>query len=331
MTVQSSGGATTGGGTISNSQQWAAAIEQAGGYPQTQSNTQFLEAWAQAEGGQWENSAAYNPINTTQQTAGSTGSINSVGVQSYNSWDSGIAATLQTLNNGYYNNITSALASGNATQQAQAGNLNSDLGTWGTGSGFISNGVLASPSILGGGTGGGAWSPAGVSAAGGIGNSTGTGTAGTGTTPTSSSSGSPTQGPAGLLGNCSQYRNSSAASSNCLVGGGGGLLGISAPCVLNACQAKALVSGGLVLAGGLLMLVGTALLFADKGGILGKAADAAGAVYLVKGISSSVKSHAPKSGGLSDSAQYKASTQSRAKTGGGPARPVSHSADEGEF
>jgi hypothetical protein len=141
--------------------------------------------------------------------------------------------------------------------------------------------------------------------------------------------GSTGQGPAGLLGNCSQYRNSSAASSNCLVGGGGGL--VSVPCVLNACQAKALISGGLVLAGGLLMLVGTALLFADKGGILGKAAEAAGAVYLVKGASSAIQRHAPKSGGLSDSAQYKASTQSRAKTGGGPARPVSHAADEGEF
>jgi hypothetical protein len=66
----------------------------------------------------------------------------------------------------------------------------------------------------------------------------------------------------GLLSNCGSYRNSSAATTNCLVGGGGGVLGL--PCVLNACQAKALISGGIILGGALVMLVAVALLFTDS-------------------------------------------------------------------
>jgi hypothetical protein len=54
--------------------------------------------------------------------------------------------------------------------------------------------------------------------------------------------------------------------------------------LLNQCQAKALVSGLLVFAGGVGMLIGIALLFASGKGVAGKIAEGAGAgIALVPG------------------------------------------------
>jgi hypothetical protein len=57
-------------------------------------------AWETAEGGNWNNTAHYNPLNTSLPE---TGSVNyqtgqpGPGVQAYTSWNQGVSATLQTL------------------------------------------------------------------------------------------------------------------------------------------------------------------------------------------------------------------------------------------
>lgn len=304
VTAASGGGTGTGTqATINTPMDFANALLAQLHAPATPSNQNFIVAWESAEGGNWNNSAAYNPLNTTQYAPGA-GTINSAGVKSYQSWDQGVSATAETLNNGYYPAITQALQSGDAAGAFQAGQLTSNLNTWGT---TDQNNIASN---LGG------TSYANITGGAGTNSST------SGAASSGSGSGS---GPTGLMSNCYQYGLSKNSNGNsCLISPPGGWC-------FTACEAKALVSGLLILSGGLLMLVGTALLFADKGGLLGKAADAAGAVYLVKGVSRTVQAHAPRSGGLSDSAQRKASYQSRAKTGGGPAREVSHPADEGEF
>ena len=103
------------------------------GAPATAANISFLDAWQAAEGG----SATYNPLNTTQPSAGAT-NYNSVGVKNYASAQQGAAATAQTLANGYYPAILAGLQSGNPLSQNSA-SLASELSTWGTGPGFLSN------------------------------------------------------------------------------------------------------------------------------------------------------------------------------------------------
>lgn len=84
--------------------------------PITPANTHALIAWENAEGGNWENDAAFNPLNTTQPMpgAGNTGSQGDIKV--YNSWSQGLAATAKTLENGSYGGILSALHRGTNAQ-----------------------------------------------------------------------------------------------------------------------------------------------------------------------------------------------------------------------
>jgi hypothetical protein len=94
---------------------WAGALLTAGGWPQTSCNLAAVTAWENAEGGNWQNSAAFNPLDTTQPEPGSWG-INSVNVQAYPSWQAGFTATLTTLGNGNYGPILAALRSGGSAQ-----------------------------------------------------------------------------------------------------------------------------------------------------------------------------------------------------------------------
>lgn len=106
---------------------WRQAILRGVGAPVTSENLRFLDAWAQAEGG----SAANNPFNTTEGGHGAYSSYNSVGVKNYGTAQGGIQATIDTLNNGRYGAIISALRSGKsamADAQAEA------TTPWGTGS-----------------------------------------------------------------------------------------------------------------------------------------------------------------------------------------------------
>ena len=105
---------------------WQQLFLQKVGAPVTPANLKFVNAWARAEGG----SASNNPFNTTQTAPGAT-SYNSVGVRNYVSPQQGLDATAQTLLNGRYGNILSALRSGTdpvASAQALANS------PWGTGS-----------------------------------------------------------------------------------------------------------------------------------------------------------------------------------------------------
>jgi hypothetical protein len=104
--------------------------------PITDSNIAAMTTWMKFEGGGGGkatglgvNSAMFNPLNTTLRTSGSTGSMNSVGVQKYASYDAGLSATVQTLQNGRYSSILAALKQGTSTA-AVLGAVNAS--PWGT-------------------------------------------------------------------------------------------------------------------------------------------------------------------------------------------------------
>ena len=94
---------------------FARAVLRAEGDPRTPANVCAIVSWEAAEGGHWNNTAAYNPMNTTLPEPGSS-PINSVGVQSYTSWGEGLRATVDTLNNGNYGGILAALRAGGSAQ-----------------------------------------------------------------------------------------------------------------------------------------------------------------------------------------------------------------------
>jgi hypothetical protein len=85
------------------------------GLPTNAGNVAAVIAWEKAEGGNWSNGATYNPLNTTLKQAGSY-AMNSAGVQAYTSWDQGLAATAQTLEQSNMTPIRQALATGGGCQ-----------------------------------------------------------------------------------------------------------------------------------------------------------------------------------------------------------------------
>lgn len=144
--TSSSAGGTAGLVLGTGDQQgWANQFLSKLGVPVTASNLQAVTTWMAWEGGHWKNSANYNPLNTTLKTSQSTGSMNSVGVQRYASWDAGLDATLQTIRNGRYGNILAALQAGNDPQAViQAINAS----PWGTNiKGGKSTQSVATPSV----------------------------------------------------------------------------------------------------------------------------------------------------------------------------------------
>ena len=110
---------------------FAEALLQAIGAPLSESNISSLKDWEAAEGGAWENTAAYNPMNTTLQEPGShvMGGGNTAGVQAYPSWQEGLAATESTLSEHQYAAIVNALK-----QSAPEAQVSADVGAspWGT-------------------------------------------------------------------------------------------------------------------------------------------------------------------------------------------------------
>lgn len=114
-------------------QGWESDVLTAIGAPVTAANVAFLDAWQNAEGG----SAAYNPLNTTQQMSGST-DYNSAGVQEYGSSSQGANATAKTLLNGYYDSIVAALRTGDPLS-GDTSSMAQELSKWGTGPAFLQN------------------------------------------------------------------------------------------------------------------------------------------------------------------------------------------------
>ena len=230
---------------ISTPEEAAKALLAHNGWPQTQSNINFLTAWYGAEGGNWRNTAKFNPWNTTLYTTGSTGMINNAGVMAYNSWRSGISATSQTLNNGYPA-IVSALQKGDATQQLQSNPaVQYDLQTWvagpkGVGTASAQQYVKSIQANAG--------DPQALAA---INSNPGTAQVAANAEPINSGSTPPIMGP------CDKKK--------CIVGTPFGVGG----CLLDECSAKAFVSGLLVAGGALVMLLGVA--FVTKGTAVGSA------------------------------------------------------------
>ena len=111
--------------------QWATDFLTKLGKPLTEDNINAMTTWMAWEGGHWKNSAYYNPLNTTLKTGGATGSMNSVGVKRYNSWESGLDATIQTISTGKYgyDQILNALSKGNDAQAVISAVNNSKWGT----------------------------------------------------------------------------------------------------------------------------------------------------------------------------------------------------------
>lgn len=89
------------------------------GVPSNPQNYAVLNAWSQAEGHNNYN----NPFNTTLKTSGSVGSFNSVGVQKYKDYPSGVQATINTLQNTRgvgYDKIIAALKSSDPNAAIEA-------------------------------------------------------------------------------------------------------------------------------------------------------------------------------------------------------------------
>jgi hypothetical protein len=100
-------------------QTWAVKVLQGLGYQPTTGGVQALVGWQKAEGGNWQNDASFNPLNTTLSRPGAR-SINSVGVKAYRNWKEGIDATVQTLRSADYGGIRHGLKTGNAGAVATA-------------------------------------------------------------------------------------------------------------------------------------------------------------------------------------------------------------------
>lgn len=90
------------GTTIKNPQDWANAFLGALGMPDSKTNVSNVVAWEEAEGGNWNNNAKYNPLNTSQKEPGSTSIGGGSKVQAYTSWQQGLDATTATLEQGGY-------------------------------------------------------------------------------------------------------------------------------------------------------------------------------------------------------------------------------------
>lgn len=113
---------------------FAEALLQRLGVPVSAENIDFITSWEAAEGGHWNNSATYNPLNTTLHLPGSGpmgGNPNQNGgdpVQAYKTWEDGLNATIQTLQHSRYQGIIAALHANNPQAAAQAA-VNSGWGT----------------------------------------------------------------------------------------------------------------------------------------------------------------------------------------------------------
>ncbi len=126
------------GGAVTQRDFAIALLERLGVHPSSTAIENIIR-WEQAEGGNWSNSAAFNPLNTTLRLPGSMvmpgGS--SAGVQAYRSWEQGLEATAQTLSG--YPGIIAALDAPPATFERAV-----EASPWGTR--FSSTSIGAEPS-----------------------------------------------------------------------------------------------------------------------------------------------------------------------------------------
>lgn len=119
---------TAAGGTPTSKYMWALALIQALGGTPTPGIVNLVIAWIDKEG----TSASWNPLAITGRAAGST-SFNSVGVQNFTSFQQGVQATAQFIQNGRYNNIVAAIRLGDPN--VALAHLN-EFNTWGGSAGY---------------------------------------------------------------------------------------------------------------------------------------------------------------------------------------------------
>lgn len=79
------------------------------GAPVTPRTVGFIEAWEASEGGNWRNTARYNPLNTTLPEPGGVAYAPGKSVKAYSSWAEGLRATVSTLLDPRYRSVVSAL------------------------------------------------------------------------------------------------------------------------------------------------------------------------------------------------------------------------------
>ena len=88
---------------------WAKKILGGMGAPSSETNLQAMMRWMAQEGGHSNNSAYYNPLNTTKQMPGELGTMGTQGnIRRYADWNMGTEATLKTLNLNYYKAVVDA-------------------------------------------------------------------------------------------------------------------------------------------------------------------------------------------------------------------------------
>ncbi len=128
--------------------QWATAVLHGIGAPTTPTNYLTLWNWSLKEsGGDPMNNGRIhnNPLNTTLGSPASGVTIpgatigNSVGVMSYPDWQTGAAATAQTLNQGNFAPIKAALVQGLGTGSWNSSAIQNALKTWGSGTNWLHN------------------------------------------------------------------------------------------------------------------------------------------------------------------------------------------------
>lgn len=116
------------------------------GAPATKQNLAFLSSWQRWEGGHTNNDARFNWLNTTRRAPGAVRSINSVGVKAFDTYQSGVNATVATLQSGRYGGLVQGLRSG--SPQADPGVV-AGLSTWLSGDPSSAAGARYASKVLG--------------------------------------------------------------------------------------------------------------------------------------------------------------------------------------
>lgn len=104
---------------------FARALLQGLGAPLTKANVDAVVQWENREGGNWSNTAAYNPLNTERDMPGSSSMGGGSAVQAYTSWSQGLQATIATLRQPAYTDIVTQLQTGKGLPGSYQG-----LATW---------------------------------------------------------------------------------------------------------------------------------------------------------------------------------------------------------
>lgn len=104
------------GANLSTRDSWARALLRADGLPRTSCNVAAVVTWELAEGGGFGNQARFNPLNVNPGAGAGWPGSNAIGAWAFPDAATGLTYTVQTLNNGNYGAIISALRNGTSDQ-----------------------------------------------------------------------------------------------------------------------------------------------------------------------------------------------------------------------